>query len=356
MEVLSIATGAIQIIGFCTQCTMSIVKWVGDVRSVDDRIASFYDEVQKLQATYESLEQTLRSQRIKEAARSAAESPDGAYLWKQLRAALEDSKDTMFKVNIVLNEINSAQGIGRHIKKQLLESIRTGKLARLRQRIVFFNANLSCPIQMLTIMLQLEQRDLSEEYQRQLDWKLSCLEDEMRRLVRALETGERASTMDTTLLASSADEGQSSMKIKDHVRFAREFLTSASVAAASTRSSNSTVPDEQHLFTLPVSRPNNSPLDERQTRVNDWVGEQGPSEAQSSSAPTHQTDDTSDLSDSDSPDDVDFWLRQATNYLAMGHEKLDLGNFESAEKFFRKALGLMQTNDFCDKLSHNQLT
>ena len=350
MEPLSIVTGAVQIIGFCTQCTVSIVKWVGEVRTVNERIASFCDEVNTLQGTYEGLEKTLRSQRMAEAAKSSARSPDGAFLWAQLHTALKDSKSTMLQVNVVLNRIDNAQGFGRPIKKQLLESLKSGELSRLHRRINFFNANLSFPIQMVMIMLQLEQRDVAEEHQRQLDSKLVSIEREMRRLVRSLDSADRSSMTDaTTLVAVPADKD--SEQIKDYVSFAKKFLSTAS-AAASTRSAASSGPDHP-VDDVPQPFASEHPLlDDRRTRINDWVGDQGPSEAQSSSAPTHPTDEASEMSDSDSEEnDVEFWLRHASLHLKVGQEKAEQNDFESAGKCFRKVLDLMQRNDFGDRLA-----
>ena len=94
-------------------------------------------------------------------------------------------------------------------------------------------------------------------------------------------------------------------------------------------------------------------LDDRHTRINDWVGDQGPSEAHSESAPTHPTDEASELSDSDSEEnDAEFWLRHAKLHLEMGQEKAEQNDFESGKKCFRKVLELMQRNDFGDRLAH----
>ncbi|KKY27266.1 putative ankyrin repeat domain-containing protein 50 [Phaeomoniella chlamydospora] len=349
MDPLSIIAGSVQVGACCTQCTVSIVKWVGEVRTVDKRIRDFCDEVDALQRTYESLEKSLRAPILAEAAKAAAKNPDGEHIWSQLRTALEDSKNTMIRVNAVLTEINSAHGIGRTIKKQLLESLHNGELSRLRQRIVFFNMNLSFPIQMMTVMLQLEQRDLDQDHQRQLDLKITSIDFEMRKLIRSLETNDQSSTFGSrTLVESGVDERRKDSEFKN---FAHAFLQSVS-AAASTKAASSTRETSSLGDRQPRSptAPGNPLSPERNKRINSWMADNIQQGASTHQTPTHTNKETSDISDSE--DDVEMWLTLARRHLANGQAKVEQNNYASAENCFRKALILLAKHDFGDQLAY----
>lgn len=201
MDPFSISVGALQIAGVCSQITISIIKWVGDVRTVDSRIRGFYDEILALSATYEGLEESLRSPLMIEAARVANQTSDGAHLWAQVRIALDDSTKTVNRIKSVLDDISRHTGPLRSVKKQLTESLSHGELGRLRQRIQFFNATISLPIQMVCVMLQLEQRGMSADHQKQLDSKFTSLERMMRDLIRELTQPSTART--STMMSGS---------------------------------------------------------------------------------------------------------------------------------------------------------
>ena len=128
MDPFSISVGALQIASVCAQCTVQIIKWVGDVRTVESRIQGFYDEVLALQATYEGLEESLRSPIMLEAARSSNKTSDGSHLWIQVQVAMEDSTKTVNRIRKVLDELSRHTGPLRSVKKQLHESLTNGEL------------------------------------------------------------------------------------------------------------------------------------------------------------------------------------------------------------------------------------
>jgi hypothetical protein len=329
MDPFSLTAGALQIAGLCAQCTVTIIKWVGDVRSVDARISSFCDEVAALQATYEGLKRSLSSPLMAEAARVANQTADGAHLWIQIKEALNDSSRTMKRVNEVLTNIASPSGTGRRIKTQLQESLASGELARLRQRIQFFNTALSLPIQMVCVMLQLEQRGMTTEHQVSLDTKVSALERSMKQLVAKLTSPPRPNTLgSSTIVADQLEDLSRNESMETYVAFAKKFLVTAS-AAASTRSSLSTLSQplgtDDLLQDRRPSLPRHPLLSEGQSRSN-----------QVTANPEDNTD-------------IDFV--RTGEHLKLGQELFEQSNYSKAESHFRKGLALMQSHDFEGRIS-----
>ena len=163
MDPFSIIVGSAQVAGACGQATVAIIKFCGDLKTVDARIRGFYDEVIALQTTYDGLSKSLETPVLLEAARVASKTEDGAHLWSQIRIALDDSLRTVKRINQILDGISKKGGFARKVKTVLDENLKDGELQRLRQRVQFFNATISLPIQMMGLMLQLEQRGMSSE-------------------------------------------------------------------------------------------------------------------------------------------------------------------------------------------------
>lgn len=346
MDPFSLTAGAIQIAAACAQCTVTIIKWVGDVRTVDARIASFCDEVSALRATYEGLDRSLSSPLMAEAVRVASKTSDGAPLWLQIREALDDSKRTMKRVNEVLTHIASTSGFARRIKTQLQESLASGELFRLRQRIQFFNSALSLPIQMVCVMLQLEQRGISVENQISLDTKLISLEKSMNELVESLSTSTNSgSTLVASDTHSSGREGMES-----YLAFARKFLTTAS-AAASTRSSLSTISQPSAL--LEHRRPSGVGLsDDNKARVAGWIPPPPPPEYRSKTDHKHRRQLTPPpRMEVPKTNGAEVEFLRTKRHLELGHERFQQDQHVGAETHFRKALALMKKHDFQGKIS-----
>ncbi|EXJ60482.1 hypothetical protein A1O7_04635 [Cladophialophora yegresii CBS 114405] len=354
MDPFSLTAGALQIASACAQCTVTIIKICGDIKSVDARVSSFCDEVGALRATYDGLEKSLSSPLLLEAARVASRTSDGSHLWKQIRDALDDSTKTMRRVNEILIQITKASGFARKVKAHLTESLHTGELSRLRQRIQFFNAALSLPIQMVCVMLQLEQRGMTADHHNALDLKLVSLEQNIRELVRRLSFPSRSQTLGGTTIAAAdnmkldEDDG-----MKTYIAFAKKFLTTAS-AAASTRSSLSTMspavePDvldgrKHSVNELP------SPGDHR-SHVEGWI--QPPSAGTIPQGPQTGGHGRPSLGypAGDMEDDNEVEFLRTKQHLKLGQDSFEQSEHAKAERHFRRALVLMQDHDFDGRIS-----
>ncbi|KAJ9617119.1 hypothetical protein H2200_000840 [Cladophialophora chaetospira] len=354
MDPFSLTAGALQIAGACAQCTVTIIKICGDIRSVDARISSFCDEVGALRVTYEGLEKSLRTPLLLEAARVASKTPDGAHLWEQISDALTDSKKTMRRVNDILDQITKMSGWARKVKAHLIENFHSGELSRLRQRIQFFNAALSLPIQMVCVTLQLEQRGMSAENHNSLDVKLVSLERSMRELVESLNSPSRSQTLGGTTIATTEHIKDQDDGMKTYIAFAKKFLTTAS-AAASTRSSLSTVSpaiepdilrDEKQRSITDLSPPT-----DKRSQVEGWI--QTPSAgtlppngaARKNSHPPLRSVEVN----ADEDNEVEFM--RTRQHLRLGQESFEQSEHSKAERHFRRALALMQDHDFEGRIS-----
>ena len=351
MDPFSLTAGALQIAGACAQCTVTIIKICGDIKSVDARISSFCDEVRALRGTYEGLEKSLSSPLLLEAARVASSTSDGAHLWKQIRDALDDSKKTMRRVNDILIQITKASGFARRVKAHLTENLHHGELSRLRQRIQFFNAALSLPIQMVCVMLQLEQRGMTTENHNSLDVKLVSLERSMRDLVRSLSSPSRSQTLGGTTIVETDNMKADEDGLETYIAFAKRFLTTAS-AAASTRSSLSTIsqaiePDllteRQSTFT-DLSKPTDN-----RSHVEGWIQVPSagifPAQSPGRVQPAHR------LSESNASEDNEVEFMRTKQHLKLGQESFEQSEHSKAERHFRRALVLMQDHDFDGRIS-----
>ena len=155
----------------------------------------------------------------------------------------------------------------------------------------------------------------------------------------------------STLLVGTAD-GQTGYSGKEtYLSFAKKMLSTAS-AAASTRSSLSTVSpqiDPPPLIELGGSSP--SQLPDRRRTIADWI------------PPDMSTPNLMDMSRSASmstmpPDmpqpksklfEVAYKLTQ--QHLRLGQEKTEKNEHESAERCFRRALQLLEKHDFADRIA-----
>ena len=360
MDPFSISVGALQCAQVAAQVTVTIIKWVGDVKTVDQRIRGFYEEVLALRATYEGLEESLRSPMMAEAARVASQNTDGAILWQQVRIALDDSTKTIGRIQSVLDDISRHTGPLRRVKTQLQESLTNGELGRLRQRVQFFNATISLPIQMVCVMLQLEQRGMTAEHQRKLDLKFMSIESTMRNLIRELTQPSRSSTTlsgASTLIVGGADGNLDPRGKDSYLTFAKKIISSAS-AAASTRSSLSTISpqiDPPTLNEVGASPPPYAAQHQQdQRRTSQWTR----TLSQTTTNPVAELSSPIDLPPAVPPESPmprgpssEVAYKLTRTHLKLGQEKADQGNHENAEKSFRKALDLLENNDFSGRIA-----
>ena len=175
MDPLSITSAAGAIIVSCSQITFTLMQWIGRLKTIDERIQTFVNEIQSLSATQDALRKSLQQPAMVAAARSAEQNA-GARLWKQVQCSLNDCETTVERLRNVLNDINQNSGtFFRRPLQTFRESLVSGDIAELRQRLLLFNSTLSLPLQMINVTLQLEEHEANADQNERLASQISTL-------------------------------------------------------------------------------------------------------------------------------------------------------------------------------------
>lgn len=356
MEVVGALASTLQIVGQCGQVTMTIIRWIESVRTVDERIDAFVHEVGSLRSTYETLSRSLKDPSILEAARITNRDV-GGHLWTQLSRTLHDCEATMQNITIVLAKIQSSSNFLRPVLKQLKESLYTGELCRLRDQVVLFNSSLQLPMQMITLTLQLRQQEMTTAHQLHLNEQLVLLRKGIERIERissGLSKPKRTETVSTATLINDVHDQTWVDNMEKYVGTAKKFLDSASVAASTLSAPSTKNQDEESPVGNELRRGSAFvPITfEKMRTINSFVddlvqpdsgvgsGTNLPSDAHSETAVSHNPMYDSD----DEDDDVDLQLLQAL--LQNGQSEVATQNFSAAEDNYREALTLSQGNNF----------
>jgi ankyrin repeat protein/tetratricopeptide (TPR) repeat protein len=353
MDPLSVTVASLSIIGSCTQCALILTQWIGKLKTIDERIQTFINEIQSLSATHDALQKSLQQPAIVAAARNTEQNA-GAALWKQVQRSLNDCKDTLEKLQKVLNDINPNSGsLFRRPILTFKESLLSGDMAALRQRLILFNSTLSLPLQMINVTLQLEQQEVTADQNERLDLQISTLNKMTNRLATRLgpyiSDVPESSTDEQTLVY----EG-----LESCLEIARKFCSNASVVS-SVRSGASTITPvgARSAWTNPgMGSVAGDPLsNERRKRIESWVpiAESNDSESELISGSPGSTGITSvtgisnhRLTRGSIPEADDSVESERTRkLLEMGQGKLDRQDYAGAEKCYQKAISMLEQHD-----------
>jgi len=339
MDPLSIVAGSTQIATHCGQCIVSITKWIYRVKTVDQRLTDFRDEVCALEQTYKSLKTDFKKPSLIEAAREA-DSGCGGCLWKQVDATLRDCEGTLSAMKDVLDDIDKVprgfRGLLSPVMRQLNESVTSGDLSRLRARLPVFNSTLVASMQMINITLQLQQQNMSMTNHKELSDTIGDLRQSVQYLTSAiLQRPHQAKLSDaSTQVNNIAIESTFYVNIENYARTARAFLSSAS-ATATERSGTSTILGRPLTIT-------------GEAQINDWVHLTGREEHEE-----HEHATLSDRAECLKYDEIDLTLTQ--QYLHNAQLDMSCNDFVSAEANFCAALDMLDQNVFGENISYSQL-
>lgn len=361
MEAIGALASTLQIVGQCGQVTMTVIRWVESVRTVDERIDAFINEVTTLRTTYESLDRSLRDHSILEAARITNRDV-GGHLWTQLSRTLHDCQATMQQIINILAKIQSSSNFLRPVLKQLKESLYTGELCRLREQVVLFNSSLQLPMQMITLTLQLRQQEMTAAHQLHLNEQLVLLRKGIERIERissGLSKPKRTETASSVTMVDNRDSQSWVENIENYVGTAKKFLDSASVAA-STLSAPSTKNQDEESPVGNTTRRGSAfiPITfEKMKQINSYVEDLVPADSGVGTGTHLQSEEHSEAGVSHNPiydsddedDDVDLQILQAL--LQNGQSEVTNQNYASAEENYREALILSQGNNFGSQIA-----
>lgn len=356
MEVVGALASSLQIVSQCGQVTMTVIRWIESVRTVDERIDAFIHEVSTLRMTYEGLNRSLKDPSILEAARITNRDV-GGHLWTQMSKTLHDCEATMNNIAGILGKIQSSSNLFRPVLKQLKESLHTGELARLRDQIVMFNSSLQLPMQMITLTLQLRQQETTTAHQVHLNEQLVLLGkgiERIERITKSLSQPRRSQTMSSATMVDESSSQAWVENMEKYVDTAKKFLDGASVAASTLSARSTGRYDADSPVDNLVRRPSTFvPLTQQKIKaINTYVDDVVQADSGAGSGTPLPSDAPSDIEitqgavfESDEDDDDDD-LQMLQVLLQNGHSKIANRNYSAAEENYREALSVSESHNF----------
>lgn len=152
MDPVSITSNSISTIHLCARSTISLARWAGTRQTTNAQINSFCQETRALSATYDALNNKLRSPAMASAARSLEHRSEGG-LWQHMALlSITDCENTMTLLNDILNKFSlDSADLYQQTYQSFGESIGYGDMSRLRQRISIFDMTFSFLLQLIIL-------------------------------------------------------------------------------------------------------------------------------------------------------------------------------------------------------------
>jgi hypothetical protein len=149
MDPASITAGSVAIIHLCARSTISLSRWAGTKQTTNENIKAFCGDIRALSATFDALNNKLRSPVMASAARSLDHKLDNG-LWQHIALSIKDCENTMVVLNEILNNFNSdSADLYQQAYQQFGESMGYGYMSRLRRRIPIFDMMLAFLLQLI---------------------------------------------------------------------------------------------------------------------------------------------------------------------------------------------------------------
>src|SRR5256885_1119770 len=149
MDPGAITAGSISIIHLCARSTISLARWAGTKQTTNEQINTFCADLRSLSATYDGLNNKLRSPVMTSAVQSLAKN-SGDGLWQNFAKSIKHCEHTMIILNDVLNKFTSdSMDLYQQTYQQFGQSMGAGDLLRLRQRIPIFGMTLAFLLQLI---------------------------------------------------------------------------------------------------------------------------------------------------------------------------------------------------------------
>jgi hypothetical protein len=148
MDPASTTAGSVSIIHLCARNIISLARWTGTKQTTNEKIKVFCAEIRSLSATYDGLNNRLRTPRMASAAESLEKSSGG--LWQHVALSIKDCENTMVTLDEILTKFNSDSAELYQQTYQLFgQSMGDGDMSRLRQRIPIFDMALAFLLQLI---------------------------------------------------------------------------------------------------------------------------------------------------------------------------------------------------------------
>ena len=341
MDPASALSGKTQISVQCSQCNFTLTKWLSQVKSVDNGITLFKEELLALQLTYDRLSSSLKDTSTSDAARIADRYTSG-HLWSQVSTALSDCQSTILSLKQSLENIEYGSRRVSSMLKHLAEALSSGDLVITRDTIRLLDQNLAFPVSMINITLLLQRSDLKESSQKFVLRELAALKNE--------RDGFLSKTQQ--LLRSSSSAGNK--VIRNMVEFAatvNDFLASAT-AMLQTPTSVETQSEARQYWVDATQEPaRDESVQEVTTIVQTNHFEDLREAISTAQAISDPPQDLQSMLESEEHDN-EIELELTLEYMANGHADLEIEDYNGAEENFRRALEMAVEHDFSDRLDY----
>ena len=141
--------GSISIIHLCARTTISLARWMGTRQTTNEHINTLCAEIRALSATYDALNNKLRSPTVASAAESLQRISDGG-IWQHIAMSIKDCEKTLVVLNQILNKYNAdSTDLFQHTYRLFGQSMTNGDISRLRLRIPIFDMVLAFLLQLM---------------------------------------------------------------------------------------------------------------------------------------------------------------------------------------------------------------
>jgi hypothetical protein len=156
MDPVTIASTTFAIAKISAQCIVSLTVWVGEVKTVDERVEGFCAEIKNLGSTLDALNGYLLQPEFDIKEKDQLDAASWITICTQLKVSLVDCERTMEQLSAILEGLKTGRrgrtmGIFRKPIKQFRESLESGQISILRERILFFTSSLGLAVQMLNL-------------------------------------------------------------------------------------------------------------------------------------------------------------------------------------------------------------
>jgi hypothetical protein len=151
MDPLTIAVTSATIVDMCSRVSLYIATYIQSCQAVDEAVRMLRIEIDLLAPVLRSL-----STRFDPSSALASELGYEAEYWKDVRQSIEDCKNTLERLEGVLNRVNNV-GSGRFMPRRSIKKFKldlnSGEIALLKQQISAYRQTIQLSLNLITVYL-----------------------------------------------------------------------------------------------------------------------------------------------------------------------------------------------------------
>ena len=229
MEDLSTRTESARLIHLCARCVILLARWQGSGEVAEKRTDLLSDDIRALSATYEALNNSLRSSDALRAIQTA-ESISGGNLVEQFSSSIADCEDTLAQVVENLSRLDDGRGPAKAYRN-VVESLTYGELLCLQKRVQVFNNILALPLHLIRLTIQLQDMEIGTNMSTssQLRARLQFLEESIRRRENMLEDDREMARSTNASQQTHDDDELIYAGLSGCLKTAQRFIAAANI-------------------------------------------------------------------------------------------------------------------------------